>query len=424
MEPFTDLVLLIGTNPLPNFVVAEYFLKDNNALQNIWLIHSEEAVSIRQLGTGVQAENLEIILQTRHNGKGKLSFPLKKVSLSNASNAQSILNDIKEKFIKKLTNNCSVHLNYTGGTKAMGTHVYRAIEQVENIKKSFSYLDGRNFQIISDENGIINQNDLRSEVQITFEELIKLHGFKRKNTDDNHDFSEAVCKFRKLIDEGRLDEYFQTDGGYNRNLFENIKKVGELATKINELKCELKNYTAKGALLSIAQSMPEGYQIFNDKGEFLAPQTKNICKYAIRFLDGTWLEEYVYVILGEVLRDDTSIKIEKNWVIDKKGWTTDFEIDVPVLKGYQLIGISCTTSDDKYICKSKGFEIIHRTKQIGGDEAKAILITRANVTKRDNLQKELEINTGITSGNILVLGENDLKSNTLREYIASFIHQD
>lgn len=29
---FTDLILLIGTNPLPNFVVAKYFLQPKEGL--------------------------------------------------------------------------------------------------------------------------------------------------------------------------------------------------------------------------------------------------------------------------------------------------------------------------------------------------------------------------------------------------------
>lgn len=39
---FEHLILLIGTNPLPNFVVAEYFLRENSNLKNLYLIYSEE----------------------------------------------------------------------------------------------------------------------------------------------------------------------------------------------------------------------------------------------------------------------------------------------------------------------------------------------------------------------------------------------
>ena len=174
---FNQMILLIGTNPLPNYVVAEYFLKHNNNLKNIWLVHSGKAG--RQEGTLTQAENLEKVLKKRH--EERLSFPLSKVALSDVSNAQKIFRDIKEKLIQKLPSNGSIHLNYTGGTKVMGTHVYRVLEQEKGFAKSFSYLDGRNFQIVDDQNEIISRKDLREEIFITFEELINLHGFKRKN---------------------------------------------------------------------------------------------------------------------------------------------------------------------------------------------------------------------------------------------------
>lgn len=38
---FEHLILLIGTNPLPNYVVAEYFLKNNPDLKTVWLVYSE-----------------------------------------------------------------------------------------------------------------------------------------------------------------------------------------------------------------------------------------------------------------------------------------------------------------------------------------------------------------------------------------------
>ena len=39
---FEDLILLVGTNPLPNYVVAKYFLLNNPNLKTIWLVHSEK----------------------------------------------------------------------------------------------------------------------------------------------------------------------------------------------------------------------------------------------------------------------------------------------------------------------------------------------------------------------------------------------
>lgn len=419
---FNHLILLIGTNPLPNFVVAEYFLQNNRDIQNIWLVHSEKTG--RQEGTIAQAENLEKVLKERYNNR--LSFPLPKVALSNISNAEQILNDINDKLISGLPHNCNAHLNYTGGTKVMGIHVYRAIEKEKKIsEKSFSYLDGREFQIIDDGDGIITTGDLRNEISITFEELIKLHGFKRNNEDNNKDFSDAVAVFKKIICEKKLDEYFDTqNGGYDRTLFENSKKPGRLAEKVSELKVDLlKKIKPNKIFLFVINAMPEDYRLFDTNGNFVQPKSKEQCKSAIGFLDGDWQEYYVYDILTRALKGQPNIQVLKNWEIKKDGWNTNFQLDVILLRGYQLIGISCTTAYRKDLCKSKGFEIIHRTRQIGGDEAKAILITRLSDEHKKNLQEELEVDTGGTSANILVLGNSDLEEKRLIKEISEFISQ-
>lgn len=45
---FSDLVLLVRTNPLPNYVVAKYFIKSNPHLRNIWLVYSERPKAFRE----------------------------------------------------------------------------------------------------------------------------------------------------------------------------------------------------------------------------------------------------------------------------------------------------------------------------------------------------------------------------------------
>lgn len=250
-----------------------------------------------------------------------------------------------------------------------------------------------------------------------------MDGFKRKNVDSDKEFSNAVDAFRKLINEDQLNEYFHENGGYNRRLFEKKNKNGELSEKVSELKDELKSYKAAEPFLTVIRSMPTGYQLFDTSGNFIAPASNKQCESAIEFLDGGWLEDYVHKTLAVGLVD-FNIKILKDWEIKKDDWTGNFQIDVILMKGYQLIGISCTTSEKRDLCKSKGFEIIHRTRQIGGDEAKAVLITRFNDEGKKDLQKELEIDTGGTKTNILVLGMSDLKEECLIAKISDFVQED
>lgn len=418
---FNHLVLLIGTNPLPNLVVAEYFLRNNPELKEIWLVHSEK--TDRQKGTGVLARNLEEILQ--HDYKSKIKFPLHKIPLSNVSDAKQIVRDLKDDFFEKLSSKSSVHLNYTGGTKVMGVHVYRAIE--ENIKiseKSFSYINSREYQVVDDEQRGIT-DDLRKEINITFSELIKLHGYKRINSDSDFDFTIAVETFKTNIEENLLNKYFEYYKK-KRYLFTSRNRSGKLAEHINELKDELKRFKPNNTFLSIIKAMPDGCRFFSEDENFMTPHSDNECKNAIKFIDGGWLEDYIYYVLKKNLKD-YGFEILKNWEIKKDKWNTNFELDVILMQGYQLIGISCTTSNMKARCKSKGFEIIHRTRQIGGAEAKAILVTMMDKDKKTKadlrpiVQEELEIDTGGTASNILVLGERDLQEKQLLDKIKIFL---
>ncbi|HDH12021.1 MAG TPA: hypothetical protein ENG83_07480 [Nitrospirae bacterium] len=337
------MILLIGTNPLPNFVVAEYFLQNNRQLQKIWLIHSEK--NTLQSGTSTQAENLERLLKERWGNHGNLQFPLEKISLTDVSDARAIKNEIKEKMINKMNNFSGFHFNYTGGTKSMSTHVYWMLKEIKNRgERSFSYLDARNYRLVKDDQGVI-ADDLRINVTISFENLITLHGFERCNKDGETDFMGASKKFQEFI---------------NSNTNDNIG-------------------------------------------------------------DGHFLEVYIAGVLDSKIKNKIkNIEIFQNWKIKKPGWRTDFELDVILLHGYHLTGISCTISADKKTCKMKGFEIIHRTKQIGGDEARAVLVTGSNANQKRILQQELLYDTG-GERNILVLGKDDLKTGIFVSEIENFM---
>ena len=84
------------------------------------------------------------------------------------SNAQLICRDINDKLISQLSPGALVHLNYTGG-KVMGIHVYQAIKQEAGKRHSgtYSYLDGRHFQIV-DDNGTRVAYDLLGKISIGF----------------------------------------------------------------------------------------------------------------------------------------------------------------------------------------------------------------------------------------------------------------
>lgn len=346
---FSNLVLLIGTNPLPNYVVADYFLQINENLKSIWLVYAEK--KSYQGSTKPQAENLEKLLNRKYKENGIKKVNIFFVPISDVGNAHNISNDINNYLIKLLELNSNTHLNYTGGTKVMGIHAYNALSESDKLNsKEFSYLDARRFKIICD-NGHISK-DLREYVNIGFLDLIDLHGFKRKNSEPDITYEQEVINFDNAIAKNSLDEF--------------------------------------------VRNKPK---------------------------DGKWLEYYLYKKL-----QDQGLTPHWNLEIKKPEWRSDlyFEIDVIVMRGYQLIGISCTIMQDnikfkKDDCKLKGFEIMHRVSQIGGEEAKAILV---NFNEQpDILEQDLHVETG-GAERIKVIGLPDFKANKAIENIIEFIQND
>lgn len=403
---FENLILVVGTNPLPDYVVAQYFLNKNPGTRSIYLIHSENS-SPHQSGTSKYANNIKELLKSKCP---HIEF----IQLEDVSRSDIIMRNIMDRLKGTSTSGC--HLNYTGGTKAMVIHAYRVIEQLcGSDKASFSYLDARSFELIDDKIGTVSE-DLRNEVTISLNDLLFLHNFNRVNEDHQLEFRESLEKFRELIEKDRLDEFFST---YNREYFLSKNKKDQLVSKLSEIKDELRNMKAQEPLLSIVLAMPEEYQIFNSNGSFKEPQSNKKLEKIVKFLDGEWLEWYVYDTLKEQMKDcETYIdwEISGNWRSNRT-----FQIDVALLKGYQLTGISCTTSDSLYTCKSKGFEILLRVRQMGGEEARAVVVTRLSSEKKDSLNDELVIDTG-SAKNILVLGNDDLKSEIMIKKIKDFIN--
>ncbi|MFN3739315.1 MAG: Card1-like endonuclease domain-containing protein [Thermodesulfovibrionales bacterium] len=409
---FENLLLLAGTNPLPNYVVAWYFLNINKTLKGIYIIHSEQTLK--------QAKNLKELLRRKYPNKNFELIPVEDVSRA----------DILEKNITthlQSLQGSSVHLNYTGGTKPMGIHIYRTIEKKFS-QTSFSYLDARTFRIIDDEKGFV-EGDLRGKVIMNLQDILELHGFEVKKDHSKNIFNSAVNIFKELIEKNRLLDFYNV---YDRKIFLTNekstekketrlikKKKARLIKKKKEITEALRKSKAEEPLLSIVLSLPEEKRIYDKEGNFIEPSSDQDLKETIEFLDGKWLEQYVYSILSTARNlKYTEIKLECN--VKKPEWNKDFEIDLIILQGYQLIGISCTTENMQRLCKTKGFEIYHRVRQIGGEEARAILITRLPCSQKDLVQEELSIDTG-GKENILVLGEDDLKSESLIHKIQNFI---
>jgi hypothetical protein len=425
---FDSLILLVGTNPLPNLVTAEFFIQDNPHLKNIFLVHSD--LNDYQDGTREQAERLQKVIGNIKECKGKFQF--EKIHLSDVGNRTITFKDLRERLIPKLKEKKvrSLHVNYTGGTKVMAVHVYRFIEKEltdkQVNKKSFSYLDGRCFKIVNDDSDVFISKDLRETTTISFDEILNVHGFVW-NSDRNSEVisTESLQRIKEEIDSGDIEEL-------KKNMCDFYNKFRKIKSKWKELKKSAKTgfegFSLKDNdlvdLLPVLNGMPEKFRFFDEMGKLDLSKfdfDSNDNGPFTKFFNGLWLEQYIYYILKTGLKND-NICLERNWEIEKEDWDTYFQLDVILKKGFQLFGISCTVENEKGSCKLKGFEIIHRVRQIGGDEAKAVVITMLKDNTAKTLQKELQQDSGIPEGYIKVFGKNDLESDNFLEEINDFIN--
>ncbi|MEK7275669.1 MAG: hypothetical protein AAB296_05640 [Candidatus Desantisbacteria bacterium] len=427
-----SLILLIGTNPLPNYVVAEHLLsKKEPKIDEIWLVHSEKRDS--QSGTEKTADHLKEVVSARHP---EVFF--KYCSLSDVGNAGAIERDVKEKMLEHVKEG-NIHLNYTGGTKAMSVHVYRTLEQFKELqKKTFSYLDARGFVLKKDDERGIVSVDLRKEVSISLEDLARLHGYEKKSEGKSYYWLDALKIFKDIIAQNELNKFLEWKRKMIRGLYydekgnfiETRKKMQDRLIKERSLFDE---HSFKEKVLPLLQAIPDEHSILDETGQSLwipDEKTTNECyvtrvKPAVKeFLDGKWLENYVRMILSEKITDKM-IPIEFNWEL-RKPEGKEFELDAIVLNGYQVCGISCTTDAKEDLCKLKGFEVLHRVDQIGGEEAKAVLITcltHNHSERRDQveiLEDDLKYETG-GEDKLLVLGIEDLKEDNLWKKIKNHI---
>lgn len=417
---FTDLVLLVGTNPLPNYVVGKYFSRCNRNLKRIWLIYSEEDI---YRGTKQYANDIKTVLEKETGG----SIKIEKEPISDVGHGSRISKEIREILSPKRCEAEEVHLNYTGGTKAMSVHVYRELEKLWKDKFSASYLDARDFSIKFDDNLVYDDTeDLRRTIDISWDDLFKLHNTQKitekKDMDKEYpdyinpeEIENIQNKLFILVENGKVPELKE----WNKQLIELLKKLKDIKEN-KELAYETIyeamnkfSFNDNRILFEFLASFPEEDQFIDKNGKLVH---ENFCCYGKRkeklvsFLNGKWLESYVYHVVKKMKPECEPLLNYKLVPIstDSKS-EKDFEMDVIIKNGYQVCGISCATDTKQGDLKDKGFEVILRSRQMGGDEARSILVTLLD-KKIDisRFERDLKASAGSGYENFIVLGIDDL----------------
>ena len=314
------LVLLIGGNPMPNYLAAAT-LRPRRAV----LAYTEQ--------TARPKERLAQVLQdlgVAEVGERFIEDPTRAAEIRAAVRGLG---------------GPGTHLNYTGGTKAMAVHAHAELSR-DLEPSQCSYIDERN-QLLRFDDGSFVPLD---EGTLTLATVLALHEVGLRNPDPSPPrelaptAGDAEAVLRAVL----------ADPALARRLYEYFRDP------------------ATGKVLKRKQVKP-----FDPAGEGLRlscalipqPDWENKLFDTWRhFLGGGWLEAWVGAVLAEAgLRDvHTSLHLVRQ--------KRQFELDVVGLRGNRVFAVSCTTSRDLGECKLKLFEVAARARHLGGDLTRSALV--------------------------------------------------
>lgn len=343
------LFLLVGGNPLPNWVVARLLLRENG---QIYLVHTTN--------TYVIAQNLATRF-IEHGYKQPIY-----VDVKDGTDAREIYRTVAS-FVKS-TRSDRVGYNYTGGTKVMAVHGYRASEIEQSSvgpTPIFSYLDAQSMEMFFD--GAYPSVPIGTDdsVQLTIKDLFDIHYAKgwHWEVEPNRDPIgwQAAVELAKL---------HRSEADYR--LWRNQLK--KLQNKSNEDLSVQKLKEWDDILKPLARAIANGSQVDMTLQEVcdlpMWPFTKPT--QLASWLEGKWLETYVLGLLKNNKERYQINDFGQGFQVRATG--ERFEVDVAATRGYQFHLFSCYSGDAKDRSKEHLFEAFMRATQIGGEEAGAVLI--------------------------------------------------
>jgi len=372
------LILLVGSNPLPNAVAGRLLVQPGGV---ITLIHSSDSFSV--------AQRLKEWLEKEHKNKGMV-----KLKEAEESEPYSIYQGVRKRLEEVQAK--SIGLNYTGGTKMMSVHAYRAVEQWakdKGIMPVFSYLDARTLQMVFDpvdESSSGQRIYVGRDVTLKLEDFLDLHGRSLSNKPTTEPVLPNTAQ--------TLAEFCSRGADFckkwNSWVSEEAKKTGRLSVPEDEA------FKSVYQILCNELGQPEGEIALKQ------PVIKNTHQKFSDWLTGKWLEHYVLCVLNGLHRDLQLHERVQN--IQTSG--VQFEVDVVAIRGYQLFAFSCKAKSDEKK-DSKGelklalFEAYVRAQQLGGDEALVALVCCAEDPQ--GLEQEMQRDFDL-KGRIRVFGRKHL----------------
>ena len=396
------LFLLMGKNPLPNYVAARTLLREGGTP---YFVHTKDT-----------AESAGRLRQILSNDLSKLKTA-QLISLEDYEcDSYYIQREIRKK--AERIKNERVGLNYTGGTKAMSVHAYRALLK-EHPNAVFSYLDPRRLEMCIDrEDGERIRRKVPLELKLG--RVIQLHGLT---------WMQEPAYQPQLPEASREFANFHIDKSIAQAWRKWCNTVLRSPDRKDNKGRWLKEAKLKNSSPLVIKELPESVKNILQKF-FDATETElslqmaqnnrfKEVKHVCEWLDGEWLEHYVLQQIKDISQEwSVHESATSFWIREPRDpSSTKFQFDVAFMRGYQLFALSCTTSDDKGLCKDKLFEAYLRARELGGDEARVALVCCSD--EPDALKAKIEV--ALENRKIPVFGRDDLAD--LANKISTWIEQ-
>ena len=341
----TLLMLTVGTNPLPVWVALHHLKDKLPSPIHVRLVHTKET----------KPERDRLLKYSR-------DVPAMDTVETVSGNPATVRNDITQSLIHNLPDNITcIHVHYTGGTKVMCVETVAAAENIkvslpsQNMDIETSYLDPRADAgaTLINRNGNILVSDTRKGVEPWLQRIAELNGFELgpflyEYWDESGNNQTRNCPAPKTLNQEQLAK--------GRAAFNSSRRFTP----------ELLEYGA--------------YTAFQDTLAEISRQCSDRSNYR--------LFHKVYVRRANV--SDASVK--------------PFELDVVAVLGYQIVVVSCTLAYEHARVKQKGMEAILRMRQLGGVEARAIVLCGASQEAQQLIQAELKEETGHSNLSLEIWG--------------------
>ncbi len=370
------LILLIGSNPLPNYIVGNYLIKKERAEKDV-LPEPDKTILVYSDDTEKFAKRIS----------NKLGIQPEYVDLKRDEREPAVIvKGIQDKLdlIAKAGLISTIHLNYTGGTKPMSLYAHIAVSgwigkdrKKDKIKVILSDIDPKNHKIVLREKPDYPlDGDLLDHVKPDMKTILDLHGMK---TDEDNPGQEISCFSLEITDQFAKEAIEESIKKTKDN-----KREKAIHQELMRIDISLKGRTDEEKEKYLEKNSDKLNEIMAKTKTFFSyliedfEKRKNIIQcpnlsFIKFFKEGGWLEDFVLNTLIKLKKSSNLHEIRKN--VRANYNQRDTELDVIAIRGYKLFLVSCTTYDGIKIVKEKAFEAIYRAEQLGGEHAKAIVIS-------------------------------------------------